>query len=112
MEYLSKKTLDDLSGKPATHYATTPNMVAKIMAKKKKKSLNEYYNPNKTSLEFDNSNLDPVCKICMANIIDVICFPCKHAWICNECYVEYKLKRNVCELCKTKIEYIVNFNMC
>jgi len=72
----------------------------------------EYYNPHKKSNDHDETGVDPVCKICLVNTIDVICVPCKHAWICNDYYKDYKLKNDKCELCKQKIEYIVDFNIC
>ena len=45
------------------------------------------------------------CKICYENICDVICFPCRHFIMCQNCFdTVTNIVPNICPLCRTNIQ--------
>ena len=64
-----------------------------------KKSINN----NKTYSE--KNLLFHLCAVCLLNNPNIIFFPCKHKYLCKNCYKDQKDK-NICSICRKVIEKI------
>merc|ERR1711974_130124 len=52
----------------------------------------------------DNWDKPNMCQVCFEDPVCIILFPCRHACICEECFIKVRqLSSNACPLCRTDI---------
>jgi hypothetical protein len=59
-------------------------------------------------LEIKDNNGSPItaCEICFNHMKDIIFEPCKHCYMCSECYDTLKYHGNLCPMCRTPIDNV------
>ncbi|KAF4524971.1 hypothetical protein B566_EDAN008033 [Ephemera danica] len=66
-------------------------------------SKKEDHKTSKPEGKTTESEVDPLCIVCLTNVADVLFLPCKHLASCRNC----KLHLVKCPICRSKCEYII-----